>query len=193
MEGLSWVKRRVQHSCDVWTRQGINCPGGLINAREGVGDPTQEIDPMVQTGDRQPRIIPPIHRKAEKANAALANFQLAVLLELGRQALVEEALSRVPPQVRIPAEMVKEAYRQGARGKTLALWVAAASATLAIGLKFGPGASRAIPGVIRPTGGGGIGFHFQAPTFKGLVRKRVKDFLGVARTGSGEFFQGTEG
>lgn len=180
------------HSCGPWTDQGINCPGSLF-ARGEEFSPDSSDDELirpVEVGDRF-EIIPVFHRKAKALAATqVSNFQLAALLELGRMAAVRGLEEALPPQVRVPAEMVKEAFRQGARGKTLALWVAAASATLAIGVRFGPGAAAVIPRLIRPTGGGGIGFRFQAPTFRELVKKR----LGApSASGGGDFFAGILG
>lgn len=182
------------HSCSVWTSSGINCPGTLLDAQEGLQDPFTE--PEVPEDNRVTRgvpVVPPSrrHRKAENVNEALANFQLAVLMELGRQALVDEAIGRLPPTVRVPAEMVKEAYRQGARGKALALWVAAAAATLAVGLKFGPGAANAVGTLVSPRGAG-FAMHFQAPKFEG-VKKRVDRFIGSAQRGGAGFFPGILG
>ena len=184
------------HRCEEWTSQGVHCPGGLLDARQGLLDPQPDGDALDEesSGDRSVNVVP-VHKKAKNQNEALANFQLAVLMELGRQALVDEAIGRLPDTVRVPAEMVREAHRQGARGKTLALWVAAASATLAVGLRFGPGAAGAIPRLIGPSssGGGGIGFRFQAPVFtKDTIKKRVRGFISGA-SGGGDFFPGILG
>lgn len=157
-----------------------------MDAQEGLQDVEGEPPDIEGVRDRSFRTLFPIHKKAANVNEALAEFQLATLMELGRRALVDEGLRRLPPPVAVPAEMVREAWRQGARGKELALWVAAASATLAVGLRFGPVVQQAIPRLIRPTGGGGIGFRFQAPTFKELVKKRVSGFLSSAGHG-GDF------
>lgn len=194
--GRNGNERRGVHSCDVWTRRGINCPGGLLDTREGLSTEPGDEQELVDQGQRSVPIVPPArrHQKAGNVSEALANFQLAVLMELGRQALVEEAIGRIPREVRIPAEMVKEAFRQGARGKELALWVAAAAATLAVAVRFGPGVASMIPRLIGPSSSGtaGIGFRFQAPVFtKDSIKKRVSDFVG--RSGSGNFFPGILG
>ena len=183
----------------MWTRQGIHCPGGLLDAQEGL-QPEIKPDPELEDNERQPtemRALPGSrrHKKASNVNEALANFQLAVLMELGRQTLADEAIGRLPPQVRIPAEMVREAYQSGARGKELALWVAAAAATAAVAVRFGPSAAGVIPRLIGPrtSGTAGIGFRFQAPVFtKASIKKRVAGFIGsVSRVGHD--FSGTEG
>lgn len=178
------------HRCEEWTRWGINCPGGLLDAREGLQEEPTD-DELQPSGDKlNPILLPPRRHKKANVNTALASFQLAVLLEVSRQMLVDEAIGRLPPQVKVPVELVREAVRQGARGKQLALWIAAAAALGAVGLKLGPGPAAAVSSLIRPSGGGGIGFTFRAPDFRNLVKKRVQGFITSA---GGEFFPGILG
>ena len=163
----------ASHDCGVWNTLGVGCPMGLVRnkMRELLdieeGSPA-ERDPLVA--------VPPVpgkHRRAKASqNTQVENLTLAVLLELARQ-----AGDRLPEPVKMPVEMMREAWQGGARGKELALWIAAGAATLAIGVRFGPQAALAVPVVVkwaqnaqkgvftgtqtgaRMTGGRG-GFHF---------------------------------
>ena len=103
---------------------------------------------------------------------------------------------------RIPVEVMQEAVRQGNQGRVLELTIAAAAAAGAIALRFGPGAVDTVPKVVRsvrnmagvsqtfPQGGGPRTFN-AAKSLELLLRRRLP--FGPARTGAGDFFQGTEG
>lgn len=202
------------HRCEEWTRSGINCPGGLLDKKKGQKKiPEEDVPEGVELQGF------PGHKKAREQISQFQQAELAMLLELHRQAVVARGRALGAEPVRVPVEMFREAWGQGARGKELALWVAAGAATLAVGLYLGPGAAARIPGLLRPAGGGypslpmrggrggkggGMGYNFAAPTYGGNVikvrpklnwRKEVERFLGGYQggSGSGEFFPGILG
>ena len=104
--------------------------------------PLEEEDPKKTV----PTIPPPgRHKKTGKRVSEAAED--ATLKAFER--ILVEVQDRLPEPVRMPVEMVQEAWRQGARGRTLALWVAAAAATAAVAVRIGPQAAVAIPAVIK--------------------------------------------
>ena len=190
----------ARHSCEDWTHRGINCPGGLI--REGVKSRRREEAEDDERSFEFDFAAIPVHRRAKAEISADAQAQLALLLELYRRSVVD-AVGRPGSKVSIPVELVREAVRFGAQGRELSLWVAAAAATLAVGLRFGSAAAAAVPSLLGGRGGGspgqgsrgagGGGLFFEAPTFRG-IKRRVDSFLDTAGgLGSGEFFPGILG
>lgn len=118
----------------------------------------------------------PGHRKAKAPPPAQAQVaEMMMLMNLWRGAVVRGAGGLTPQPAKIPVEIVREAYQQGARGRELGLWVAAGAASLAIGVRFGPSALQHVPRILleglrgRPGGkggapatAGGMGFKFNA-------------------------------
>lgn len=101
----------------------------------------------------------------------------------------------------VPHFIVREAINHGARGRELALWVAAAAAAGAVALRFGPGAADQIPKVVRsvrnmagvssPFPRTGAPTQFNAASRLELVLRRRMPFGGPSMVGHD--FSGTEG
>lgn len=146
------------HRCEVWTAIGINCPAGLL---DGVTELFGEVD---EDNASDPELFP-LHQRAKKIPPDNErNAEMAVLMEVYRRSVIRGvgALAKKVPVAKIPLEITEEAYRQGARGKELGLWVAASAASLAVGLRFGPGVAQSIPRIVveglrAVRGGGGSG------------------------------------
>lgn len=178
----------MDHRCEVWTRLGINCPGGLRPT-----DKERERKRKEEEEDDESEAFDELfaHKRAKQSEGKMTYAQLAqlaILLELYRRTTAD---SFEKERFRVPQEIVREGVRQGARGIEAALWVAAAAAVLAVGRTIGPGAAARIPTILRPTSPAGQGFFFQAPTFRTAVSRRVDEFLGSG--GGGEFFPGILG
>lgn len=145
-------------------------------------------------------------------------FERIVLIELERklkesrrQEVVRQLGARKEQIVRgpskVPLELIREAVRQGATGRSLALWIAAAAAAGVVALRFGPGASEQIPKVVRsvrnmagvsnafPRGGGPRTFNAARALELILVQRRPfgKGGGGGVGSGGGFGFFGTEG
>lgn len=194
------------HNCSHWTRLGINCPAPLITAFTKLslelepGEPEEldqvlaEKQPALKEREEEVEIALPGHRRAKQPPPDnMQNVQRMLLLELYRR-----AVSGVPV-VKVPEEIVREAYTAGARGKELALWVAAGAASLAIGLRFGPSAVQGIPNLLlrgitgAPGSAGGGGLHFnaskrmQALLHGGSLRRLATGALSAAVDTGGSF------
>lgn len=147
---------------------GISCPAGLLESTElGI-----ELEPGEEEQPEQVTAIP-AHRRAKKPPPMeISQATMAILLEVWRRAQVPQrvtaAVTSAVPQVKIPAEILREAVSQGAKGRELSLWVAAAAASLAIGVRLGPSAVQLVPKMLleglrgMPGGRGGGGLHFNA-------------------------------
>lgn len=158
------------HKCELWTALGIHCPEGLVRS---FIDQAVDLDEGWEPED----LGVPVHRHRKSTKSQPAEAQqatLAILLELYRRSAIPQMLEgAIPEPARIPYKIAEEAYASGARGRELAVWTAAAAASLIIGLKFGPGAVQLIPKVVIEALGGGYGagrpagqgFQFQAPVF----------------------------
>lgn len=171
----------------MWTRLGISCPAGLLRAEDREKRKVPEEDPA-EIPEFENRFLF-AHGRAKVKNSALAQAQMAILLELSRL-YQTDAVGRKGPKISLPAEIVREAVRQGSRSPELGLWVAAAAAALAVGVRFGPGAVQRVPRLLAPRGSG-FAMHFQAPTFRGLKKRADGVFAGFE--GSGDTFQGLLG
>lgn len=174
-----------RHSCDLWTRLDISCPGGLLEVTEKRRRKSEDREPREEFEFR----VLFAHKRAKVKNTALASAQMAILLELSRL-YQTDAVGRKGPKISLPVEIVKEAVRQGSKRPELGLWVAAAAAALAVGVRFGAGASGMVPGLLAPRGSG-FAMHFRAPTFQGLKKRVDSVFAGFE--GSGDTFQGILG
>ena len=115
----------------------MSCPAGVIEQMYGEGEDDDLIPELIGERNKSHK------RTNQKVDAQGQNLTLAILLQM-----VRAAEGRLPPAVSAPVKMVRKAYTSGARGRELGLMVAAAAATLAVGLRFGPGAATLIPGVI---------------------------------------------
>ena len=130
------------HKCERWTRLGINCPGGLLEevvtfaGRQGPEDPRDAYGPMRRKMD---------HRKS-KRGVPRHIFQ--------SEMMVLEAAWREANRGKVPFRgyddaVANEGYRQGARGPELALWIAAAAASGAVALRYGPASAEVLPGLVQ--------------------------------------------
>lgn len=150
----------------------------------------------------EPVVAP--HRRAKKVpDDQTRNVQMAMLMELWRQTAVKKAAELAPAPARIPIEMVDEAWAGGLRGKELGLVVAAAAASLAIGLAYGPQAMQRIPGALvrglgtgrGQAGGRGKGYAVNwAAELRGLLGRsgvrRMADGLVGGSFDAGEGYAG---
>lgn len=158
------------HNCAVWTVLGINCPSALIDHAElGV-----ELEPGEAPEPEQVTALP-AHRRAKKPPPMkMSQATMAILMEIWRRSQVkalagaQKVAGEAFPPAKIPVEFMREAIAQGARGRELSLWVAAAAASLAIGVRLGPSAVQLVPKMLleglrgMPGGRGGGGLHFNA-------------------------------
>lgn len=213
------------HSCEPWTSLGINCPTGLLEAIGFMQEDTTGEDELIEpvpvrvpakrkgparareetveisseeVGERDTDVVGFGHRKAKRAPPSqVHNAEMLMLLQLYKGARVV-GTNAFPP-LKIPVEIAEEAFREGARGRELGVWVAAAAASLAIGLRFGPSALQQVPRILleglqgRPgqpgrgfARGGGVGFAFNASRrlqtllIGGSLRKLSSGLLGAA-------------
>lgn len=209
----------MRHSCELWTRLGIDCPGGLRPERTktkkdkpdekledeklGEGQEAAEFDRLFALPGKRRH-----ERTNVRAHSAFQQAQLAMLLELYRRSLTD-AVGRKGTKVTIPdpaqalrnlpPELLKEAIRQGATGPRLALWVAAAAASGAVLTKLGPAAARSIsrilppagprPGFAGPAGTGGFGGLHVKAPKFEAIKKRIDRFEQLFGS-SGEFGPG---
>ncbi len=207
----------MEHRCEAWTALGISCPEGLVRLGKK-RDEEEEPEEIFHDRALRPVIIGKRSETQEERDAIVR----AVLLESFRRAYedagkravgipAEEERVHVPvPKERgipagagipIPGEMLTEAVRQGARGKELSLWIAAAATSSAFALAFGCGVARGIPGLIKMvqgsgirTGSAGVGFYLNdAARIKALTQGGVRRLIDSERIGAGGFFPGTEG
>lgn len=192
------------HSCREWRAIGTRCPGGLLQSAaetEGGGafDGPGHDEEIIS--DREKAIVPSDGFEIERQ----------VLLELNRRMsrraqtvdkLGAQKETSVKARPRVPVAIIEEAVRQGATGRQLSIWVAAAAAAGAVGLRFGPGAADQIPKVVRsvrnmagvsqtfPRGGGPRVFNAARALELVLTQRRP---FGSGRSGSGNFFPGILG
>lgn len=175
------------HKCELWTALGIHCPEGLVRSFiDQAGDLDEGWEPE--------ELGVPVHRHRKSTKSQPAEAQqatLAILLELYRRSAIPQMLEgAIPEPARIPYKIAEEAYASGARGRELAVWTAAAAASLAIGLRFGSGPAQLIPKVVAEGLGfgygkpAGQGFAFQAPVFH-RASKTLRRFMQSSASGGG--------
>lgn len=193
------------HRCEEWWTIGANCPGGLLrsanNFQGGGGAAPQPSDEVLTPHKKSPARVPQDGFELERLVLIELNKRMTrreqTVDKLGRQ----KERSVQSPQ-RIPAFIVREAIHQGAQGRSLALWVAAAAAAGAVALRFGPAAADQIPKVVRsvrnmagvsqafPQGGGGLRKFNAAAALEVVLRQRLP---GGGTGGGGDFFPGILG
>lgn len=199
------------HSCLPWERMGIPCPSTLIEAvesRKRKQDP--ELEEPVIVGDKLKKeerkkidIVVAIPARRARIDVEFRGVSQeeweALLLEIARR--TAQQTIDMPEHVPVPARYAEAARARGADPKMVGLWVAAVAAALAAALAFGPKGPLALPEMVRgimssarTQGRGGFQNNAAAELeilLEGGIMRRLGD--GVARTGAGEFFPGTEG
>lgn len=201
----------LDNRCEPWRLLGLPCPFSLLDAvdkrrkREKVpvevpdDELVKEERAFAEEGSKRRREIPPIvvfdrlQREGEMTTVSMQDWE-AVLLEIARRSASQTI--DMPVGVPVPQEIVDEAVRQGARGPSLGLWVAAVAAVLAAiaagGVKAGlavPGALRGVaslPGTVRPGG-----MHFNAAQALEFALQSVGKSDGTGQ--DGEYFPGILG
>lgn len=153
-----------RNRCEEWHDLGLPCPYTLLEAvekkkkkvREPVPD-TEGSDELVKkeeakVGERsrvernqndQTMFIGERNRPKGQGQVVSMEEWEALLLEIARRS----AQTRIdmPVGVPVPQEIREEAIRQGARGRTLSLWIATVAAVLAVALAGGPGMASQLP------------------------------------------------
>lgn len=197
-----------EHSCEVWISQRISCPSGLIQAlgrRGGGGDALAVPDDEI------------VHERASEPSRVPADgyeLERFVLIELNKR-LQNERRFKTPRETtveklrerggaRVPAELVREAIRQGSRHPELGVWVAAAALLLAAGARANqaPQVVRGLIGAVGRLRGvsrrgivrtGGPQLFNSRDLLNRLMQVGAKRLFDSERSGAGEFFPGTEG
>ena len=164
-------------------------------AREAVGDRVKK-----EAGERSEEIRIAVGERNRKGGGSppmsgvtMQDWE-ALLLEIARRS-AGQTIKMPNSHVPVPAEIVEEAVRQGARGPEIGLWVAAVAAVLAAALAGGGKAALAVPGVLRAVTDlprsvrpGGTMFNSAA-----ALEFAIQSIGGRSETGDGEFFPGILG
>ena len=139
------------HRCDRWTRLGINCPGGLLQEVPTFGGRQRREDPRDAYGPMRRKMD---HRKSKRGIPRhIFQSEWHVL-----QAAWREANKGKVPFRGYDDAIREEAYGQGARGRELALWIAAGAASGAVALRYGPASVEVLPRLVeRALRAGGVG------------------------------------
>lgn len=215
MRGCSGGSRSCgvsEHSCAEWVSLRISCPEGLLSAQipsGGGGNAPKPVDvptPEDEVHDRttEPTLVPSDGFELERLVLLELNKRVSRRQATPREATVEKLAARARSTgaarspVVVPAELVREAVRQGARNPELGLWVAAASLLLAAGLQRAAviGVVRGVISAVRGAraGTGGVGFRVNAAAqLEKLMQVGTRRLIDSERTGAGSFFPGTEG
>jgi hypothetical protein len=180
---------------------GIPCPYGLLESVESKRKKKKDSEPPDESFEFHALVGDKL-KKHENKNVIAA--QLAILLEAYRRAMTD-AVGREGSKVTIPVELIAEAWYQGARGRELAMWVAA-SATIGAFILAGQGSGKIanLVGAIQGQRGGALtpggygGKFYRADPLQGSGKRirypnSIAGFGGFFSGAMGHGFSGTEG